>query len=292
METRKNVRERRMEKIRKLQEGGPRRRYGGPEPSYMEFPAERSLNGPEMDWGRAIEHRHDPEVEWKRKLQREWSRYEHSYEENGGGPSEPRTNRLAVRIMLSGVLFALVWGMFQVEHPLANKGKEVVTGALTESIDTAFLSAWYEVTFGSVPSFLPVFDSSKHQDAQKVSAGSRHYFPPVQGKLIAAFTPVQGGVLVEAKTGTPVSALDTGLVTFAGLREDTGFTVVLRHSSGMESVYGQLEQGKVKVGDWIKGGETIGTVSPPRQGQSSGSLYFAVSKDGNPVDPTDVVPFD
>lgn len=60
METRKNVRERRMEKIRKLQEGGPRRRYGGPEPSHMEFPAERSLNGPEMDWGRAIEHRHDP----------------------------------------------------------------------------------------------------------------------------------------------------------------------------------------------------------------------------------------
>lgn len=293
MKTRKNVRERRMEKIRKLQE--TRRRHWEPDTSHMEFPAGRGFYETEKDKGGPIHQdwRHDPEVEWNRKLQREWSRYERSdYEDGGDFPTDPRTSRLTARIMLSGVLFALVWGMFQVEHPLANKGKQVITGVLTESFDTGALSAWYEDTFGGVPSFLPAWGSSKHQDAEKVSAVSRHYFPPVQGKLIAAFTPVQGGVLIEAETGTPVSALDTGLVAFAGMKENTGFTVILRHSSGMESVYGQLEQGKVRVGDWIKGGETVGTVARPPQGQSTGTLYFAVSKDGNPVDPTDVVTFD
>ncbi|MBP1156583.1 MULTISPECIES: M23 family metallopeptidase [unclassified Paenibacillus] len=297
METRKNVRERRMEKIRKLQEGVPRRKHWEPDVSHMEFPAGRGYYETEWDRGRAErlepDLRQDPEVEWNRKLQRDWSRHERSdYNDNGGFSSDPRTSRLAAKIMISGVLFALVWGMFQMEHPLANKGKQVVSGVLTESFDIALLSAWYENTFEGVPSFLPALGSSKHQDAEKVAAVSKHYFPPVQGKMIAAFTPIQGGVLVEVPPGAPVSALDTGLVAFAGTKEDTGFTVVIRHSAGLESIYGQLEQGSVRVGDWIKGGETLGTVAQPPQGHVTGTFYFAVSKNGKPVDPTDVVPFD
>lgn len=297
METRKNVRERRMEKIRKLQKSVPRRKHWEPDASHMEIPAGRGYYETEWDRGRPErlepDWRPDPEVEWNRKLQRDWSGYERSgYDDGGGYSSDPRTSRLAARIMISGILFAMVWGMFQVEHPLANKGKQLVSGVLTESFDTAVISTWYENTFGGTPSFLPALGSSKHQDAEKVTAVSKHYFLPVQGKMIAAFTPIQGGVLVEAPPGAPVSALDTGLVAFAGTKEDTGFTVVVRHAAGMESVYGQLEQGSVRVGDWIKGGETLGTVARPPQGQVAGTLYFAVSRDGKPVDPTDVISFD
>ncbi|MGF9912267.1 peptidoglycan DD-metalloendopeptidase family protein [Paenibacillus ehimensis] len=323
METRKNVRERRSEKIRKLQEGGGRRPGRDTEYAHFEFPSGGEIR--EWEWdrdslGTGSEWRFrsddprglpgpysrqegptrpglydpaDPEEEWNRKWQRELSRM--SREDDGGTffrPGGPRAGRLAVRLLISGMLFAAVWGMFLLDRPWANKGKQWVTAALTEPFDTVALASWYESKFGSAPSFLPAMNPAKHTEAQKVAVVSKHYFPPVAGKLIAPFTPVQGGILVEAAAGSPVATIDTGLVTFAGPKEDIGFTVVLRHAEGMESVYGHLEPGKVQPGDWFKGGESIGTIAEPAGGQGAGTLFFAVSKNGKPVNPMDVISFD
>jgi len=98
-------------------------------------------------------------------------------------------------------------------------------------------------------------------------------------------------VTLETKPDATVSAMDTGLVVYVGSKEDTGYTVILRHANGLQSVYGWIDQGRVELNDWIKGGETIGTVSKNSTNQS-GYLYFAVSKDNKFMNPADVVKFE
>ncbi|UUZ84405.1 M23 family metallopeptidase [Paenibacillus sp. P26] len=230
----------------------------------------------------------DPELEWNRKWRRDLSAYSRSPGYRTSGPSR---DRIGAQIVISGLIAALVWGLFQLNEPWAENGKRFIVSALNESFDARSLAVWYENKFGGGPSFLPAMDPAKHQDAEKVSAASKHYFVPLQGKVIAAFTPGQSGILVQAKPGAPVAAMDTGLVTYAGVREDSGYTIIIRHTDGMETVYGHLEQGAVRVNDWIKGGETVGTLSKA-SGSASGTLFFAISKDGKPVNPTDVITFD
>ncbi|MCZ8513353.1 M23 family metallopeptidase [Paenibacillus filicis] len=294
MDSKRSIRERRMEKIRHLQDGQGRTPLEA-ERSHFHFPMVQE-RGRESELAAYRETRHqpheayssDPETEWNRKWQQDLSAYSRS---PGYRTKEPRSGRVARQLVISGLLTAMIWGWFHFQLPWSEEGKRYIRSALNESFDAKALAAWYERKFGGSPSFLPAMDPLKHQEAEKVSAESKHYFVPLQGKVIAAFTPGQSGILVQARPGAPVAALDTGRVTFAGVKEDSGFTVVLRHTNGMESVYGHLEAGKVQVNDWIKGGETVGTLSKA-QGPASGTLFFALSKDGRPLNPTDVISFD
>ena len=203
----------------------------------------------------------------------------------------PTRRGIRTKLLMSCVVFVLVWGMFQSNHPLANKGKAYVWSALNESFDFQPVALWYERQFGGTPTLLPALNPVKQQEAEKVTLDSKHYFAPVKGKVIAPYEPSRLGVTLETKPAATVAAMDTGVVVYAGSREDTGFTVIIRHAGGMQSVYGWIEQGRVEVNDWIKGGETIGLVSK-NSSQPSGYFYFAVSKDNKFVNPAEVVNFD
>ncbi|MNI68589.1 AmiB activator [compost metagenome] len=85
-------------------------------------------------------------------------------------------------------------------------------------------------------------------------------------------------------------AFDTGQVIFAGLKDELGFTVIIRHPGGIDTIYGQISDNQVEVNDWIKGGEFIGKASNVTG--SKGSLFFGVSRDGRSINPTDVISFD
>lgn len=295
METRQSVRERRLKKIRQLQEGTRRAAAtteASPAPVRLPLVYDRETrpDGGEEPYGML-----DPEAEWNRKWRLDLDTYDRSYRKRSDlDPDQgrrPGGGRFGRQLIVSGLLLALIWGLFQLHEPWAVKGQRLVTAYLNESFDVAAVSAWYEQRFGGAPSFLPALHPSGQQEATKVNAASRHYFAPVQGKVIAAMTPGQSGVLIQAKPGVPVAAMATGWVVFAGKREDTGFTVVLRHTDGMESTYGHLEQGAVKENDWVKGGETVGTL--PRSSEATaGTLFFAVAQNGRTLNPTDVVPFE
>ncbi|MCS7458720.1 M23 family metallopeptidase [Paenibacillus doosanensis] len=299
MNTKNNIRQRRLERIRELQEGADRR-----VPSMAAFPPKPSPQdeyrlqdqrpeelrgtplGEENQWN-------DPEYVWKRKWQQDLGRQDYEYDDyrSGGSRAAPPKGGLRWKLVASCVLFALIWGLFQWNDPLANKGKAWVSSALNESFQFQSVALWYERQFGGPPSLLPALNSIKQEEAQKVDAVSKHYFSPVQGKIIAPYETSHLGITVETKPDTPVAAMDTGLVVYVGNKEDTGYTIIIRHTNGMQSVYGWVEQGRVALNDWIKGGETIGTVSK-NSSKQTGYFYFAVSKDNKFVNPADVVNFD
>ena len=96
-------------------------------------------------------------------------------------------------------------------------------------------------------------------------------------------------VLLRAKAGDPVKAACAGTVKECFTSVETGDTVTVNLGNGYEAVYGQLQDVTVKAGDKITEGETIATVAEPTRyyKQEGTHLYFAMTKDGNPVDPAD-----
>ena len=98
---------------------------------------------------------------------------------------------------------------------------------------------------------------------------------------------VSPAIAVQAVEDAPVYAAADGQVLSVEQDTCTGTTVTMELGNGYQAVYGQLKDLTVAEGDTVKEGEVIGNVSEPTKYYSveGPNLYFAVKKDGNPVDP-------
>jgi murein DD-endopeptidase MepM/ murein hydrolase activator NlpD len=93
------------------------------------------------------------------------------------------------------------------------------------------------------------------------------------------------GVDIGAPSGTPITAFDDGVVTFAGPKGGYGNLVTIDHGNGVETRYAHQSQVGVAAGDQIKAGETLGYVGST--GNSTGPhLHFERREQGSAVDPT------
>ncbi|HWJ03357.1 MAG TPA: M23 family metallopeptidase [Verrucomicrobiae bacterium] len=73
------------------------------------------------------------------------------------------------------------------------------------------------------------------------------------------------GVDISAPVGTRIVAANAGTVTELGQDPVYGKVVVLEHGSGWQTVYGELQNIKVKLNQQVKLGQELGQV-----GESSG----------------------
>jgi murein DD-endopeptidase MepM/ murein hydrolase activator NlpD len=88
-----------------------------------------------------------------------------------------------------------------------------------------------------------------------------------------------------APIGTPVRAISSGVVVFAGVESGYGNKIEIRHWDGTVSWYGHLSRIDVKVGQRVDPAELIGAVGST--GFSTGPhLHLEIHPDGKgPVDP-------
>jgi stage IV sporulation protein FA len=254
----------------------------------------------------------DPEYVWNEKIKREFSagsrngpdRFRPDRQGMPTWPSSPRYHRnsrgggrfptigkfLGIRMIISIALFGVVWGMSQFNQAWAVQGQKMVSEVLFKPFDYRAAAAWYARTFSGAPSFIPTFDSKNNPDAVKVNSGQtqRTYFTPVEGHITLPFDGTHTGILIQTKADTPVNAMDAGQVVSVSNKTNTEITVVIRHPEGVETTYGFIQQCRVEEGDWIKGGETIGLTGKAGT-HPDGTLYFAVNKDNQMLNPADVV---
>ena len=94
---------------------------------------------------------------------------------------------------------------------------------------------------------------------------------------------------ISAEVGTNVGAAASGIVQSIYDSEETGTTMVIAVGSGYVTTYGLLDNLAVEEGDSVAAGQVIGTVGAPTAYyvEEGPNVYFAVSKDGTPVDPTE-----
>ena len=112
------------------------------------------------------------------------------------------------------------------------------------------------------------------------------YFPTLdQYKLSPAIS-------VQAVEGAPVLASVPGTVYSIEENPQTGTTVTMEIGSGYQAVYGQLKDLTVKEGDTVSKGSVIGYVGTPTKyySKEGSNLYFAMKKNGEPVDPIAYLP--
>lgn len=92
------------------------------------------------------------------------------------------------------------------------------------------------------------------------------------------------GVDFRAPIGTPVKATSDGKVIKAGETYGYGIRIVIQHDESYQTLYAQLSELKVKVGQTVKKGDVIGKVGS--SGLSTAPhLHYEVIKDGACEDP-------
>lgn len=140
---------------------------------------------------------------------------------------------------------------------------------------------------------------SRSEDGVEALSGEQRAFAelrgalpwPTVGNLAEPFGEPGGdgdlrrsGVRLAAPSGQPVNAVAAGQVVFADWLRGFGLLLILDHGEGYMSLYGHVREALKETGDWVSGGETIGTVGDSG-GQSEAGLYFEIRHQGQPVDP-------
>jgi murein DD-endopeptidase MepM/ murein hydrolase activator NlpD len=119
---------------------------------------------------------------------------------------------------------------------------------------------------------------------------------PLRGKIITPYGSTGGGqksdgIDIAADTGAPVKAADGGKVVYAGDGvPHLGNLLLIEHSAGYITAYGNNEALLVKKGDEIKKGQTIARAGASG-GAASPRLHFEVRRGGaKTIDPVTVLP--
>ncbi|MGI6008455.1 MAG: peptidoglycan DD-metalloendopeptidase family protein [Ruminococcus sp.] len=94
-------------------------------------------------------------------------------------------------------------------------------------------------------------------------------------------------VILSAAESQDVQAAADSKVVSVTENEETGVTVTMDMGNGYQAVYGQLKDVTVEPEQTVAAGTVIGTVAAPTKYYSTEgtNLYFAMTKDGEAVDP-------
>lgn len=127
--------------------------------------------------------------------------------------------------------------------------------------------------------------ASPDMSKQRTSASASKYMMPVNGKIIRPFGGKNQGIDIAAPAGTPIHAAASGTVAAITQNTDQVPIIVLRNDGGILTVYANVGGIKVKKGESVKRGQTLGSVRPGNPSY----MHFEIRKGFNAVDPTTLV---
>lgn len=147
--------------------------------------------------------------------------------------------------------------------------------------DPSFISTM-KITLGEdIPSIHPI----KNTEEVKMTSGYGMRMHPVQKKK-----KMHRGIDFACPNGTPIVATADGEVVKMDYNpKGYGKFVIIKHNETFSTLYSQMSEQKVKLGEKVKKGQVIGLVGS--SGVSTGPhLHYEIKKDGKNVDPADYIP--
>lgn len=207
-------------------------------------------------------------------------------------------------------------------EPLAEAGTNLVEAELDDTADTDFLDEEVLTTDGAnLPGSLnssEIDNSANVGESTSVNAQvSLHKGPeinfsedtlmewPVNGHVLIDYSMDQSvyfptldqyklspAISVQAVEGAPVVSAVNGTVYSIENDAQTGTTVTMELGNGYQAIYGQLTDLDVAEGDTVTKGSIIGYIAAPTKyySEEGSNLYFAMKKDGEPIDPIAYLP--
>ena len=117
-----------------------------------------------------------------------------------------------------------------------------------------------------------------------------------------------GGIDIGAPTGSNLVAIANGKVKYTGFNGAGGYTIIISHDNGIESIYCHVDNIYFpKVGEMVYSGNIIGRVGPknvygvsnnpykdkngnPTNGATTGPhLHFGIRKNGKLINPLELI---
>ncbi|TMJ62733.1 MAG: M23 family metallopeptidase [Alphaproteobacteria bacterium] len=122
------------------------------------------------------------------------------------------------------------------------------------------------------------------------SQGGGHFPWPLRGRVLASYGVAtdgthNDGINIAAARGTPIEAVEAGIVAYAGNElRGYGNLVLVKHANGWISAYAHCDELLVKKGDPVYRGKVIAKVGATG-GVSEPQLHFELRQGKRPVDP-------
>lgn len=182
----------------------------------------------------------------------------------------------------------------------AAEASAVIPPASTEGVETAQVEQETEET-----------ETEEKEDAATETASQSkalHFAPedgmiwPLEGNVILNYSmdstvyfatldqyKYNPAVIIAGDVNSKVYSVAKGQVTDISNSEVTGCTMTVDLGDGYQAIYGQLKEPNFAVGDYVESGHVLGYVGEPTKYFSveGSNLYFALQKDGQPVDPVE-----
>jgi murein DD-endopeptidase MepM/ murein hydrolase activator NlpD len=121
-------------------------------------------------------------------------------------------------------------------------------------------------------------------------SGDNLFAWPIVGTVTQNFSAQHPALDIGAPYGSQVYAGRAGrVVRSAWARTGYGYTVIIDHGEGWQSLYSHMKGEWVSVGDWVEQGQLIGEVGST--GNSTGPhVHFEVRLNGKQVNPVEYLP--
>ena len=105
---------------------------------------------------------------------------------------------------------------------------------------------------------------------------------------ISGGTKFHKGLDIPAPSGSPIVAIDDGVVTFSGVQNGYGNVVMIKHTDGKVTLMAHNSQNLVSVGQQVKRGQVVAKIGST--GNSTGPhTHFEIRVGGTPVNPMSYV---
>jgi murein DD-endopeptidase MepM/ murein hydrolase activator NlpD len=119
------------------------------------------------------------------------------------------------------------------------------------------------------------------------------FFRPTSGVISSSFDLAEnqfGIYLITSPNETVLSVLG-GTVVYAAFTFDFGWVIQVQHENNYLSIYKNNTRLLAKVGDTVKGGQSIALTGSSNGKKAGNQFYFELWKQGKPINPEEVIIF-
>ena len=139
------------------------------------------------------------------------------------------------------------------------------------------------------------YNLSVLENGEKIPELNQVYFySPLKGIVVKKFIESEShyGIDIVSKPGETVLSIMSGTVIFSGWTVETGYTLMIQHSSNLISTYKHNSKLLKKAGQKVAAGEAIANVGNSGELTTGPHLHFELWYQGTPVNPTEYILFE
>lgn len=121
-----------------------------------------------------------------------------------------------------------------------------------------------------------------------------YFFPPLKGIVVNKFDESEDhfGIDIVSKPESTVSSILDGTVIFSGWTVETGYVMIIQHSSDIISVYKHNSRLLKNMGDFVRGGEAIANTGNSGELTSGPHLHFELWYQSKALNPEEYILFE